>query len=118
VLNGSVVYLCLHVFFVHVYAVIPSVMLIVGLHARLITKTIHVHSERRDDCARAERGADSGGKVLASKHAESNHAEGLQATCSRTAHTTAHTTAASQGTKEHSDLIMKLQAAKQARGLV
>lgn len=117
-LNGSVVYLCLHVFFVHLYAVVPSVMVIVALHARLIVKTLHLRGERWDDGARAERGSDGGskspsGKHSASKHAESVHSESLQSTCSRTA----HTIPASQGPKEYSDLIMKLQAAKKASGM-
>ncbi len=109
--SSSVVYMCVHVLFVHLYAVIASVLVIVGIHARLIYRTFN---PRGDDSARMESGNKfAGNKPAIGKHTESLHAESLHANSTQST----HSISGGQGTKEHSDLIIKLQAAKKASGI-
>jgi len=110
--SSSVVYMCVHVLFVHLYAVIASVLVIVGIHARLIYKTLNV---RGDDSARTDSGNKfSANKLSMSKHAESLHAESMHANSTQST----HSISGGQGGKDYSDLVMKLQAAKKASGIV
>jgi hypothetical protein len=130
--QGSVVYLCLHVLFVHLYAVIASVMIMVGIHARLIYRTINVRSERDDDnkfpthklpthklpvnnlpvnkLSINKHGESMHGESV---HGESTHGESTHASCTQSS----HSVSGGQGTKDYSELVMKLHAAKKANGM-
>lgn len=42
----SVVYICAHLFFVHLYAVVVSVAIIVGVHSRLLYKSLRLDNDK------------------------------------------------------------------------
>lgn len=93
--SSSVVYICAHVFFVHLYAVIASVAVIVCIHARLVYSTLYVPS---DDGLH--------------KHTQASPPHGsFPTTLGNTA------SQASANTKDYHELITKLQAAKRANAV-
>lgn len=89
---ANIVYVCAHVLFVHLYAVVGSVTVMLAVHARLV----YLHM--------AEKGALEAHKNDAHKHDTKNE----QPAPTRPA----------ASTKDYSDLIMKLQEAKRANNLV
>lgn len=110
--SSSVVYMCAHVLFVHLYAVIASVLVIVGIHARLIYRTLYA---RGDDAARADGVSRfSANKLSATRHSETLHAESMHANSTQST----HSISGGQVPKEYSELVMKLHAAKKASGIV
>ena len=113
--SSIVVYLCLHVLFVHLYAVIASVMVIVGIHARLIYRTLNVRCERDDKSAR---GADSINKLPINKLPINKHGEGMYEESMHASSTqSTHSVSGGQGAKDYSELVMKLEAGKNANGM-
>ena len=87
---SSVVYICAHIFYVHLYAVIASVTLIVCVHARLV----YLHVTHNDNTHK-------NGNVHKIDHVYNGH-------------DSAHPTTV--GT-DYSDLIKTLQAAKRANNI-
>jgi hypothetical protein len=124
--GSSVVYLCLHVLFVHLYAVIASVMIMVGIHARLIYRTLNVRCERDDDnklpisklpISKLPISKLPISNFPINRHGESMHGESMHEESTHASSTqSTHSVSGGQG-KDYSELVMKLNAAKKANGM-
>jgi hypothetical protein len=119
--SSNVVYICAHVFFVHLYAVIASVVVIVCVHARLVylhvahDDAVHKHSGiHKQNCVHKQDSAHNK-QDSAQKH------ESVQKHESLLKHDKTHTPTsvfANKAVSDHSELIMMLHAAKRANNVV
>jgi len=100
--RGSVLHLCAPVLFVHLYPLLASVIVIVGMHARLIYSTV-------SDKAKGPQRTPPKAPLKAPLNTPLN----LQ-------NTTSHTTSQrpSHGDADYPDLVLQLQAAKRAHGML
>jgi hypothetical protein len=100
--TSSVVYICAHVLFVHLYAVVASVTLIVCVHARLVYLHVaHNSNTHKNDNVHSD--------VL---HESSHMSTTVFANTAFSA-----SAAPIQAHKDYSDLIKTLQAAKRANNI-
>jgi len=95
--TSSVVYICAHIFYVHLYAVIASVTLIVCVHARLV----YLHVTQKDNTHKHD-----------NTHKNNNmHKVDHLYACHDSAHLSTNVT------NDYSDLLKTLQAAKRANNV-
>jgi hypothetical protein len=92
--GASVLHLCAPVLFVHLYPLLASVLVIVGMHARLIYSTVSDHALK----------------------APQTHLKASQRTPPKAPQKTPQRPP--QSDAEYPDLVLQLQAAKRAHGMV
>jgi hypothetical protein len=119
--SSSVVYICAHVFFVHIYAVIASVVVIVCVHGRLVYLHVaHDDVVNKHTSAYKQNGAHKQDSAH-SKHESTQKHESVQKHESLQKNDHTNTTSnvfGKNSLSDHSELIMMLQAAKRANNVV